>query len=128
VIGEVSMVTSWLRNRTPLTLRPISDHVETDLCSKKIVRVGSFLHLTRVAKGFSISVLHRLITWISCWNSIRGFYLHTQVRIDLPQAGLSVRTVAFDPSQATDGGGWLLVTLSASAKPNLLFLALPFNQ
>jgi hypothetical protein len=30
-------------------------------------------------KWVSISVLHRLITWISCWNSIRGFCLHTQV-------------------------------------------------
>jgi hypothetical protein len=74
------MVTSWVRNHTPLTLRPISDHVETDLCSKKIVYVDGFLHLTRVAKGFSISVLHRPITWISCWSVWRGDRTTTEAR------------------------------------------------
>jgi hypothetical protein len=70
MIDEVSMVTSWVPNRTPLTLRPMSDNVETDFCGKKIVCVGNFLNLPRVAKRFSTSVLHRLIIWISCWNSI----------------------------------------------------------
>jgi hypothetical protein len=94
VIDEFSMLTSWVAHRVSLPLRSISDQGEAPFSGKKILFVGDLLQLPPVIQGFSIPVLHRLITRLPCWHSIKKFRLKTPLRTPDPKWATFLACVA----------------------------------
>jgi hypothetical protein len=74
------MLTPFLANRVSLALRSTSAPREAEFGGKTILLVGDLLQLPPVVHGFSTPVLRRLITRLSCWDSIQKFCLKTHLR------------------------------------------------
>jgi hypothetical protein len=84
ILDEVSVLTPWVANRVSLTLQSISVQAKIEFGGKRILFVGDLLQLPPVAQNLSIHVVHRLITRLSCWPSIRKFELHRLIRAPDP--------------------------------------------